>query len=204
DTVDGAADVGRERLSGQPQVQIRVDRGAIARAGLSVADVQSIVETAFGGSVATKVLEGERSFDLVAKGTPGALTDLDSIREIPVFGPAGERLTLVSVASVEVHPGSSRIYREANARPIAVKRRVRGRDLVRLVAGARQKVAKVAPLPPGYRLERTGAFENQQRAVRGLEVVVPLPLPAIFFLLFTAFDSGRFAMLIPLNVPSAA
>jgi heavy metal efflux system protein len=203
-TVEGAADVGRERLSGQPQVQIRVDRGAIARAGLSVADVQSIVETAFGGSVATKVLEGERSFDLVAKVAPGALTDLDSIREIPVFGPEGERLTLGTVASVEVHPGSSRIYREENARRIAVKLSVRGRDLGSLVAEAQQKVAKMVPLPPGYRLEWTGSFENQQRAVRRLEVVVPLTLLAIFFLLFTAFDSGRFAMLILLNVPFAA
>src|SRR5215813_9523166 len=203
-TVEGAADVGRERLSGQPQVQIRVDRGAIARAGLSVADVQSIVETAFGGSVATKVLEGERSFDLVAKVTPGALTDLDSIRQIPVFGPEGERLTLGTVASVEVHLGSSRIYREENARRIAVKLSVRGRDLGSLVAEAQQKVAKLVPLPPGYRLEWTGAFENQQRAVRRLEVVVPLTLLAIFFLLFTAFDSGRFAMLILLNVPFAA
>ena len=204
DTVEGAADVGRERLSGQPQVQIRVDRNAIARAGLSVADIQSIVETAFGGSVATRVLEGERSFDLVAKVTPGALTDLDAIRHIPVFGPEGERLTLGTVASVEVHLGSSHIYREENARRIAVKLSVRGRDLGSLVAEAQQKVANQVQLPPGYRLEWTGSFENQQRAVRRLEVVVPLTLLAIFFLLFTAFDSGRFAMLILLNVPFAA
>jgi len=204
DTVEGAADVGRERLSGQPQVQIRVDRNAIARAGLSVADIQSIVETAFGGSVATQVLEGERSFDLVAKVTPGALTDLDAIRQIPVFGPEGERLTLGTVASVEVHLGSSHIYREENARRIAVKLSVRGRDLGSLVAEAQQKVANQVHLPPGYRLEWTGSFENQQRAVRRLEVVVPLTLLAIFFLLFTAFDSGRFAMLILLNVPFAA
>ena len=202
--VPGAADVGRERLSGQPQIQIRVDRDAIARLGLSVADVQSVVETAFGGSVATKLLEGERSFGLVVKLAPGAVSDLQAIREIPVFGPAGERVTLGTVASVDVHPGFSRIYREENARRIAVKLSVRGRDLGSLVADAQRRVARAVPMPPGYRLEWTGSFENQQRAVRRLAVVVPITLLAIFFLLFTAFDSGRFAALILLNVPFAA
>ncbi len=204
ETIPGAADVGRERLSGQPQVQIMVDRAAIARVGLSVADVQAVVETAFGGTVATKVREGERSFDLVVKLSPRAVSDVESIREIPVFGSKGERLTLGSVASVEVHPGFSAILREENARRIAVKLSVRGRDLGSLVQEAQRKVAQAAPLPPGYRLEWTGSFENQQRAVRRLEVVVPITLLAIFFLLFTAFDSGRFAMLILLNVPFAA
>ena len=202
--IPGAADVGRERLSGQPQVQITVDRAAIARVGLSVADVQAVVETAFGGTVATAVREGERSFDLVVKLTPRAVSDVESIREIPVFGSQGERLTLGSVASVEVHPGFSAILREENARRIAVKLSVRGRDLGSLVAEMQRKVAQEVPLPPGYRLEWTGSFENQQRAVRRLEVVVPITLLAIFFLLFTAFDSGRFAMLILLNVPFAA
>jgi cobalt-zinc-cadmium resistance protein CzcA len=204
ETIPGAADVGRERLSGQPQVQIAVDRAAIARVGLSVADVQSVVETAFGGTVASKVLEGERSFDLVVKLSPRAVSDVEAIREIPVFGSQGERLTLGSVASVAVHPGFSAILREENARRIAVKLSVRGRDLGSLVQEAQRQVAQAVPLPPGYRLEWTGSFENQQRAVRRLEVVVPITLLAIFFLLFTAFDSGRFAMLILLNVPFAA
>jgi heavy metal efflux system protein len=204
EAIPGAADVGRERLSGQPQVQITVDRAAIARVGLSVADVQAVVETAFGGTVATQVREGERSFDLVVKLAPRAVSDVEAIREIPVFGSHGERLTLGSVASVEVHPGFSAILREENARRIAVKLSVRGRDLGSLVEEAQRKVAQAVPLPPGYRLEWTGSFENQQRAVRRLEVVVPITLLAIFFLLFTAFDSGRLAMLILLNVPFAA
>jgi cobalt-zinc-cadmium resistance protein CzcA len=163
-----------------------------------------VVETAFGGTVATQVLEGERSFDLVVKVSPRAVSDVESIREIPVFGSQGERLTLGSVASVEVHPGFSAILREENARRIAVKLSVRGRDLGSLVQEAQRNVAQAVPLAPGYRLEWTGSFENQQRAVRRLEVVVPITLLAIFFLLFTAFDSGRFAMLILLNVPFAA
>lgn len=202
-TVPGAVDVGTDELLGQPQVQIAIDREAIARFGLSIADVQSVLETAMGGGVATRVLEGERSFDLVVKLVPKAVSDLNSIRNIPVFGSNGERLTLGSVASVDVHKGFARIYREENARRIAVKLSVRGRDLGSLVAEAQRKVSQIA-LPTGYHLEWTGSFENQQRAVKRLEIIVPITLVAIFFLLFTAFDSGKLAFLILLNVPFAA
>ncbi len=203
-TVPGAADVGTEELLGQPQVQITVDRAAVSRFGLSVSDVQSVVETAMGGAVATRVLEGERTFDLVVKLTPKAVSDLESIRRIPVFGSTGERLTLGMVASVDLRQGFPRIYREENARRTAVKLSVRGRDLGSLVGEAQQKVAAQVRLPTGYRLEWTGAFENQQRAVKRLAVIVPITLVAIFFLLFTAFDSGKMAGLILLNVPFAA
>ena len=203
-TVPGTADVGAEELLGQPQVQITADRSAIARYGVSVSDVQSVVETALGGAVATQLLEGERTFDLVVKLSPKTVSDLNAIRNIPLFGSSGERLTLGMLTSVEVHPGFARIYREGNARRIAVKLSVRGRDLGSLVAEAQTKVAKSVPMPTGYHLYWTGSFENQQRAVKRLEVIVPITLLAIYFLLFTAFDSGRFATLILLNVPFAA
>ena len=202
--IPGAADVGDEQLTGQPQVQITIDRSAIARVGLSVSDLQSVVETALGGSAATQVLEGERTFDLVVKLVPSAVADLESIRKIPVFGSNGERLTLGALTSVDVRTGFARIYREENARRTAVKFSVRGRDLGSLIAEARAKVGAEMKLPAGYHLEWTGAFENQQRAVRRLEVIVPITLIAIFFLLFVAFDSGKFAFLILLVVPFAA
>ena len=202
--IPGASDVGSEQLLGQPQVQITMDRRAIARAGLSVSDVQSVVETALGGGTATRVLDGERSFDLVVKLSPLAVTDLESIRKIPLFGGNGERLTLDQVSHVEVRAGFARIYREENARRIAVKFSVRGRDLGSLVAEAQQKVDAAVPLPTGYRLEWTGSFENQQRAVRRLLVIVPVTLAAIYFLLFTAFNSGWVATLILIVVPFAA
>ena len=202
--VPGAADVGTDELLGQPQVQIAVDRGAIARSGLSVNDVQSVVETALGGAVATQVHEGERTFDLVVKMMPEAVADLDSIRKIPVFGSNNERLTLDALTSVEVKPGFSRIEREENSRRTAVKLSVRGRDLGSLVADAQQRVNAEVKLPTGYRLEWTGSFENQQRAVKRLAIIVPITLVAIYFLLFTAFDSGKLAFLILLNVPFAA
>lgn len=203
-SIPGATDVGREKLLGQPQVQISIDRTAISRVGLSVSDVQSVIETAMGGAVATQVLEGERSFDLVVKLSPKAVSDLGAIRQIPVFGSNGERLTLGALANVETRPGFARIYREENARRIAVKLSVRGRDLGSLVHEAQRKVALDVPLPTGYRLEWTGAFENQQRAVKRLAIIVPVTLIAIYFLLFTAFDSGWLAALILLNVPFAA
>jgi cobalt-zinc-cadmium resistance protein CzcA len=202
--VPGAVDVSTEQLLGQPQIQINIDRGAIARVGLSIADVQSVIETALGGSVATQVLEGEKTFDLAVKLTPGAVSNMDAIRAIPVFGANGERLTLGSLANVGLHSGFARVYREENARRIAVKLSVRGRDLGSLVAEAQAKVDAAVHLATGYHLEWTGAFENQQRAVKRLELIVPLTLVAIFFLLFTAFDSGKLAFLILLNVPFAA
>jgi cobalt-zinc-cadmium resistance protein CzcA len=202
--IPGAADVGTEKLIGQPQVQITIDRAAIARYGLAISDVQQIVETALGGSAATRVLEGERTFDLVVKLSPRSVADLDSIRRIPVFGSSGERLTLGDVTSVDVRAGFARVFREENARRTVVKFSVRGRDLGSLIAEARQKVAAAIKLPTGYRMEWTGAFENQQRAVKRLEVIVPITLIAIFFLLFVAFDSGPLALLILLVVPFAA
>ncbi len=202
--IPGAADISAEELLGQPQVQIAVDRAAISRYGLSVSDVQQVIETALGGSVATQVLEGERSFDLVVKMAPKAVADIESIRSIPVFGSNGERLTLGEVATFQTRAGFSQIWREENQRRTAVKFSVRGRDLGSLVAEAQGKVGAQVKVPPGYRLEWTGAFENQQRAVRRLEVIVPITLTAIFFLLYVAFDSGSLAFLILLNVPFAA
>jgi cobalt-zinc-cadmium resistance protein CzcA len=202
--IPGAADVSAEELLGQPQVQITVDRAAIVRYGLAVADVQQVIATALGGATATQVLEGERTFDLVVKVTPKAVSDLEAIRQIPVFGSDGERLTLGSLASVDVRRGFSQIWREENARRTAVKFSVRGRDLGSLIAEAKEKVGGEVKLPAGYRVEWTGAFENQQRAVRRLEVIVPITLTAIFFLLFVAFDSSWMAFLILLNVPFAA
>jgi cobalt-zinc-cadmium resistance protein CzcA len=202
--VPGAADVAAERLAGQPQVQIVVDRQAVARSGLTVDDVQSVIETALGGGVASRVLEGERTFDLVVKMSPLAVSDLDAIRALPVLGPNGEKFTLGSLARVGVAPGFARIYREENARRIAVKLSVAGRDLGSLVEEGQRKVAAAVRLPPGYRMAWTGAFENQQRAVKRLELIVPLTLTAIFFLLFLAFNSARMSLLILLNVPFAA
>jgi len=202
--VPGATDVSTDLLLGQPQIQIIVDRLAIARYGLAVNDVQTVVATAIGGQAATQVLEGERSFDLVVKLAPRAVADLESIRNIPIYGSNGERLTLGTVAAVEMRPGLALIDREENERRTAIKLSVRGRDLGSVVAEAQHKVNAQIHLPTGYRLEWTGSFENEQRAEKRLAVVVPITIAAIFFLLFIAFDSAKFATLVLLTVPFAA
>lgn len=203
-TVPGAADVGTDLLLGQPQIQIAVDRAAIARFGLSVADVQSVIATSIGGQTATQVLEGERTFDLVVKLTPHSVSDVDSIRAIPLRGSNGETLTLGDVADVALKAGLARIEREENERRTDIKLSVRDRDLDSVVFDAQRKVAAGVNLPVGYRLEWTGAFENEQRAVRRLAVIVPLTFLGIFFLLFITFNSTSFAILVLATVPFAA
>ncbi|SPE60000.1 Heavy metal efflux pump, CzcA family (fragment) [Verrucomicrobia bacterium] len=202
--VPGARDVGTDLLLGQPQIQITINREMIARYGLAVQDVQNIIATAMGGQAATQVIEGERTFDLVVKMAPRSVADVESIRNIPVFGSNGERVTLGALAAVETRPGLARIVREENERRTSIKLSVRGRDLGSLVGEAERNVASQVPLPAGYRLEWTGSFENEQRAERRLAVVLPLTLLAIFFLLFVTFNSARFATLILLNVPYGA
>ncbi|HKB91122.1 MAG TPA: efflux RND transporter permease subunit, partial [Opitutaceae bacterium] len=183
-TVPGATDVGTDFLMGQPQIQIAVNREAIARYGLAVADVQAVISTAMGGQAATQVLEGERTFDLVVKLAPRSVADLESIRNIPIYGSNGERVTLGTLANVDVHPGLARIVREENERRTHIKLSVRDRDLGSMVAEAQSKVNAAVHLPTGYRLQWTGAFENQQRAAKRLAVVMPVTILAIFFLLF--------------------
>ena len=202
--VAGATDVAPEHLLGQPQVQVQVNRQIVARYGLEIADVNGMVDNAFGGSVATQVLEGERNFDLAVKLRPELIDNLDDIRTIPLFGSNNEIVTLGQVADVGIHNGFARIYREENERRIAAKFSVRNRDLGSVVAEAQRKVDAQVKLPPGYRLEWTGSFENEQRATRRLMIVVPITLGAIFFILFAAFNSARSALLILVNVPLAA
>jgi cobalt-zinc-cadmium resistance protein CzcA len=201
--VPGVLHLTAEHLAGQPQVQVRINRQAVARYGLAVGDVDALVENAFGGTVATQILEGERSFDLAVKLTPAAISNLDSIRNVPLIGSGGEMVTLGAVADVGMRSGYGRIFRENNERRIAVKLSVGDRDLGSLVAEAQRKAAAVK-MPTGYRAEWTGSFENQQRARARLMIVVPITLVIIFFILFSAFHSGRLALIILLNVPLAA
>ena len=202
--VPGATDVGTEHLTGQPQIQITVNRAAIARYGLAMADLQNVVATALGGQAATQVLEGERSFDLVVKMSPHAVTDIQSIRNIPVFGSNGERLTLGDLATVETKPGMARIYREENERRTDVKLSIRDRDMGSVVADAQRAIAAQIKIPTGYNIVWTGAFENERRAEHRLAIIFPITLLAIFFLLFITFNSSAFATLVLLIVPYSA
>jgi heavy metal efflux system protein len=190
-------------LFGQPQIQASVDRHAVARYGLTIADVDALVETAFGGTVATQVLEGERSFDLAVKLRPESIANLEEMRAIPLFGTNNEIITLGQVAGVQPRNGFARIYREENERRTDVKFSVRGRDLGSVIADAQQRVDQEVKLPRGYRLEWSGSFEDEQRAVKRLAFIIPGTFIAIFFVLFAAFNSPLRVIIILLNIPLA-
>ena len=202
--IPGAADVSPEVLAGQPQIQATVDRKAVARYGLGIGDVDSLVETAFGGTVVTQILEGEKSFDLAVKLRPETIANLNEIRSIPLFGSNNEIITLGQVSALGLKSGFARIYREENERTIAVKFATRGRDLGSVIADAEKRVGTEVHLPRGYRMEWTGSFENEQRAVRRLMVVIPITFVAIFFVLFTAFNSPLWVIGVLINIPLAA
>ena len=199
----GATDVAAEAQSGLAQVLIDIDRAAIARHGINVADVESIIETAIGGKAVTQMLEGDQRFDVSVRLTAAARDSVAAIGSLEVPTPDGRNIPLGELATLTVNEGASRISRENNMRRIAIKCNLSGRDQGGFVAEARARAAREIVLPPGYRLEWSGEFENQQRAMQRLYFIVPVSLLLIFVLLFFAFGSIKNALLIVLNVPFA-
>ncbi|MDI6759472.1 MAG: CusA/CzcA family heavy metal efflux RND transporter [Candidatus Brocadiaceae bacterium] len=202
--IRGAEDVRVEQVSGLPVLQIVIDREAIARHGINVADVQEIVETAIGGRAATQVLEGEMRFDMVARFPEEARQDIEGIRNILVSAPGKRLVPMGQLADIQLVEGQVQISRENSQRRMVVECNVRGRDVGSFVAEARREIAKRVSLPAGYYIDWGGQFENMQRARLRLSIVVPIALFLIFILLFTTFGSLKNALLIYINVPIAA
>jgi heavy metal efflux system protein len=202
-SIRGATDVAAEQQSGLAQVQIEIDRAKIARYGINVSDVESVIEMAVGGKPATQMLEGERRFDINVRLVESARNSLAAIEDLLVPTPGGGRIPMAELATIQVDQGASRISREDNMRRIAIKCNLIGRDQGSFVAEAQEKVAELVSLPPGYRIFWSGQFENQQRAMKRLYVIVPVSLVLIFVLLFWAFHSVKNATLIVMNVPFA-
>jgi cobalt-zinc-cadmium resistance protein CzcA len=201
--VSGVADLGVFQAGELPQLQIRIDRKAAARYGVNIADVQTVVETAIGGKVTTYLWEGEKRFGVTLRLQEAFRDNLEAIKQIPVSTPDGARIPLAAIGEVSLSAGKAAINREANSRFAAVKLNVRGRDLGGFVADARERVEQKVKLPPGYFIIWGGEFENQQRAMRRLAVVIPLSIFLVFLLLFWTFGSLRSAMLILLDIPFA-
>uniref|UniRef100_UPI004026F07E efflux RND transporter permease subunit n=1 Tax=Candidatus Tripitaka californicus TaxID=3367616 RepID=UPI004026F07E len=202
--VRGAEDVRVEQVSGLPVLQIVIDREAIARHGINVADVQEIVETAIGGRAATQVLEGEMRFDMVVRFPEEARQDIEDIKNILVSAPGKRLVPMGQLADIQLVEGQVQISRENSQRRMVVECNVRGRDVGSFVAEARREIAKKVRLPAGYYIDWGGQFENMQRARLRLSIVVPIALFLIFILLFTTFGSLKNALLIYINVPIAA
>lgn len=201
--IQGMSDVGIFRELGQPTMNIRVDREASARFGLNVADVQALVVNAIGGNPISKVLEGERTFDLSLRFPEGQRNRLDLIQRLFVDTPDGQRIPLSMVAQVELSDGPFFIYRESGRRFIAIRFGVRDRDLGSAAAEAQKLVAEQVELPRGYSTQWDGQFNQMKEAHKKLAVIVPLTLLAIFIMLYSAFGSAKDASLVLLNVPFA-
>ncbi len=200
--IQGVARAFIDRYGLVPQLQIEIDRGKAARYGLNVADIQDVIETALGGKAATQIWEGERKFNIVVRLSEDQ-RQMDNIKKILVDTPDGQRIPLEDLADISVKQGSMNISRESGLRVMAIGVFIRGRDMGSLVAEMKQKVGKAVVLPPGYNVTFGGEFENQERAMKRLALVIPVSVLLIFALLFNAFGSAKSAFLILLNVPFA-
>ncbi|MGZ5182280.1 MAG: efflux RND transporter permease subunit [Ramlibacter sp.] len=200
--IPGAADVEAVRIGGQSELDIAIDRERIARLGLNVSDVNATIQAALGGIAVGQFYEGDRRFDLSLRLAEDKRNSLDSIGalQIALPGTAGS-VRLADIARIGTRQGAARISREGGERNASVKANLLGRDQGSFVAEAQEKVAAQVALPPGYRLAWGGQFENQQRAVQRLRIIVPVTAFLIFALLFGAFRSVPKALLVLAIVP---
>ncbi|MBS1191167.1 MAG: Heavy metal efflux pump CzcA [Rhodocyclaceae bacterium] len=202
--IQGAQDMRVERVTGQQYLQVEIDRQAIARLGLNVADVNDVLETAVGGKVATEIFEGERRFPAVVRLPEGFRNNIEAISNVLLTSANGAQARLADVARIRVADGPAQISRELGKRRIVVGVNVKDRDLGSFVAELQQKVDHQIALPEGYYLEWGGQFQNMERALGHLAVIIPITIGAIFFLLFLLFNSLRFATLIITVLPFAS
>jgi cobalt-zinc-cadmium resistance protein CzcA len=201
--VAGVARAFVDRGGQVPQLQIEIDRSRAARYGLNVSDVEDVIETALGGKTATELWEGERRFTVVVRLSEEERRDPEALKNVLVDTPAGPRIPLSEVATVSVGSGSMNIARESGMRVMAIGVFIQGRDMGGVVADMQRAVNASVQLPSGYYTSWGGEFENQQRAMRRLGLIVPLSILLIFVLLFNAFGTFKDAALILLNVPFA-
>jgi cobalt-zinc-cadmium resistance protein CzcA len=191
-----------DRLGELPQVQIQIDRERAARYGLNVADIEDVIETGLGGRAATQIWEGEKRFGVVVR-LRGPERALAVMPEILVSTAAGLYVPLSQVATFKTIGGAMNISRENGTRVQAISVFIKDRDMGSVVADMKARVAERVQLPPGYAITWSGEFENQERAMKRLSIIVPLSIAIIFLLLFDAFKSLQSALLIVLNIPFA-
>jgi heavy metal efflux system protein len=194
-TIPGVQDLGLFRVIGQPNLNLYVDRTKASRYGINVSDIQDAIETAVGGRAVGQVLQGEQRYDIVVRYQPQYRTTEDSIRDIRLVAPSGQRVSLGQICDLKLLDGASQIYRENGSRYVAIKYSVRGRDLGSTVEEAIRRVNRTVKLPPGYYLEWAGEYASAKRANARLAVIVPVTVVAIFFLLYTMFGSFKWASL---------
>jgi heavy metal efflux system protein len=208
--VPGVTDPGTFNLLGQPNLVIQVDRAKAARYGITVADMNTVVQAAIGGQEVTRIYEGEMNFALTVRLAPQYRDNVDAIRSVPVALPNSDPksptayIALGDVAEVRLETGAAYIYRQNTERFVPIKYSVRGRDLGSTVAEAQARIAKNVELKEGYRLEWSGEFGALVEAKKRLAVIVPLSLLLIMMLLYSLFNSIRDSLLALAGIPFAA
>jgi len=201
--IPGVADLALEANIGKPQIRIRVDRDALARYGLNADDVLTVVKNGIGGEPVSSLIDGVKRFDIAVRLDEADKASLRAIERIPIRSASGAIVQLSQVADVDDAEGYSFIRREQLQRYAVIQMDVRGRDIDGFVRDANAAIAQKIKLPTGYYMEWGGAFENQQRALKRLALIVPATILFIFILLYTAFNSVKYAALILANVPFA-
>jgi cobalt-zinc-cadmium resistance protein CzcA len=191
-----------DRLGELPQLVIDIDRERAARYGLNVSDVQDVIEAALAGKAATQIWEGERKFAAAVR-LPEERRSIAQLPSTPIAIPDGGYITLGAVTHIRQASGAMNIAREAGRRTMAIGIFIKGRDMGSVVADMKKRVAANVKVPDNYVVNWSGEFENQERAMQRLSVVVPISLLLIFVLLFDAFKSVKTAVLILINVPLA-
>lgn len=203
-SLEGARDVKVEQVSGMEQIEISYDRKTLARYGINAGDVNEVIEIALAGREATKVVEGPLRTATVVRLAEKDRIDLEALEKLLIRGASGEPLRLGQVARINLVEGPAQIGREKGIRRVAAEVNIRGRDLGSFVSDAQKKLHSIEQeLPTGYFLEYGGQFENQQRAMQRLTIVVPIALFLILCLLFMALGNIRDSLLVILNLPFA-
>jgi cobalt-zinc-cadmium resistance protein CzcA len=201
--VPGLVDLSVEQSFGQPQVQIAVDRAACARYGIAASDVLELVELAIGGESVDQILLNTRRFGIHVRYQEAFRADPDALRNLLVPTDDDTLVSLEQVADVREVIGPIQINREKNQRRWIVQGNVRGRDLGGVADEIRTRISEKVDLPSGYFVEYGGQFENQQRAMKRLSIIVPVVIAAVFFLLWMTFGAWRDAFIIIVNIPLA-
>jgi cobalt-zinc-cadmium resistance protein CzcA len=202
-TVRGVKDTRVEQLFGQPYLTIDIDRSKIARHGINVSDIQDIITVAIGGQAATTVYEGQRRFDLILRFPEQYRNSVETISNILVSDASGALIPLSDLGTIELREGPGRISREGLQRRIYVGFNTLGRDIGSIVDEAQKKIQAQVSLPQGYTIAWGGSFDNMRRAMSRLKIIVPITIGLVFLLLFSSFNSVRYAALIILNLPFA-
>jgi heavy metal efflux system protein len=201
--VKGATDIVVEHIAGQPYLTLSIDRSKLARHGLNASDVLTVMEIAVGGKAATQLYEENRAYEVTLRYPSEYRNSVANIGNILVACPDGYNVPLDELATIEVVDGPVQISRENGVRRIGVELNVKGRDIGSFVSEAKKKIRTEVPLPAGYYTTWGGQFENQERAMKRMMIIVPLTIAMIFVLLFFTFRSLRLASLVIFNLPFA-